>query len=263
MHSSLRTARRRSKASKTLIHQYCEPGANREQTKANLWFWSQWSHSDTTSEGAGDPNNAEADVFDPRQQLLHFVWQGENKVVPKSEHDAAWKWEGAEKYPDFQSLMDAVAAAADGDGDVNAQGAPLSPLRSFHPKATAYREHTTLFFAAMADNREATSTGRGHDPGQNEPEQGLKCFGTGNNDFLGRDDMIHKVQKFCSEAAAQGVQDKDSGSIMCKYNQDTRFEVDVSIDWPPGTDIKENMEAKCVKKMITITDSKLSSMSAG
>lgn len=50
---------------------------------------------------------------------------------------------------------------------------------------------------------------------------------------------------------------------MCKYNQDICFEVDVSIDWLLGIDIKENMEVKCVKKMIIIIDSKLFSMFVG
>lgn len=240
-------------------HRYCEPGANKEQTEAKVWFWSPYAHFNTPSEGAGDPNNAEAkDYVDPGQQLLDFVFPGQNKVATQSADQPPWDWEGADKYPDFQSLLNAIAASAP-SGDASTQDVvPFPLMRSFHPKATAYKEHATLFFAAMADNREATASGGGDDPGQgqNQPDQGLKCFGIDNTKFMGRDDMNDKLTKFCSEAAKQGVQDKDSGSIMRKYNGDNQWEVNISMDWPPGTDITQNMESKCVEKMTTIMDSK-------
>ncbi|RAK79429.1 uncharacterized protein BO72DRAFT_494290 [Aspergillus fijiensis CBS 313.89] len=80
-------------------HRFCEPGATKEQTEYIVWFWSQYSHFDTPSEG-----RAEDDV--------------EATIRP-----------------------------------------PFPVLRSFHPKGTAYAEHATALFAAIADNRAAIATG--------------------------------------------------------------------------------------------------------
>lgn len=102
------------------------------------------------------------------------------------------------------------------------------------------------------------SGGSGGGDGARKPDQGLKCSGIDNKKFMGRDDMADKIKKFCKEAADQGVQDKDSGSIMRKYNGDNSWEVDISMDWPSGTDIKEGMEEKCLDKMNNIMDSKSS-----
>lgn len=236
-------------------HRFCEPGATHDQTEAKVWFWTEYSDPNDPSEGDGP---ASAEAWDPAQKLLDFIFPDENIVMPADDSDKPmpWEWDGAkEKYPDFQSLLNALQTAGD---DVNAAGTPWPLFRSFHPKGTAYKEHARLLFGAIADHREATDGGGGGGGGggDNQPEQGLKCAGTGTNTFMGRDDMKDKLEKFCAEAAAQGVQDKDSGSIMRKYNGGARWEVDISMDWPPGTDIKQDMEAKCKDKMSTIMDSK-------
>lgn len=133
-------------------HRYCETGATKEQTEYKVWFWSQYAYFSTPSEGPGDPNDATAtDYADPAQQLLDFVFPGENKTTAQTSGAAPpWEWDGAEKYPDFQSLLTAISATAD---DTNPQTvAPLPLMRSFHPKGTAYGQHATTLFAAMADN---------------------------------------------------------------------------------------------------------------
>ncbi|RYO90591.1 hypothetical protein DL766_003822 [Monosporascus sp. MC13-8B] len=124
------------------------------------WFWSMYVHIDTPSEGPGDPNNPyPAGNLDPAQQLLDFVFPGENRNVAQTlEASPPWTWEGAEKFPGFQELLFAISKVED---DVNATVVPFNMLRSFHPKATAYMEHKTLLFAAMAKNRDPVTTGNG------------------------------------------------------------------------------------------------------
>ncbi|KAE8135882.1 SGNH hydrolase-type esterase domain-containing protein [Aspergillus pseudotamarii] len=143
-------------------HRFCEPGATKEQTESKVWFWSQYSKINTPSEGPGDPNAAAVTGYvDPAQELLDFVFPGQNKVIPTTQTadtSPPWEWDGAEKYADFDSLLRAISAAA-GD-DVEATVRPPFPvLRSFHPKGTPYTEHATALFAAMADNRAAVATG--------------------------------------------------------------------------------------------------------
>ncbi|KAI2615686.1 hypothetical protein GGR54DRAFT_264601 [Hypoxylon sp. NC1633] len=86
------------------------------------------------------------------------------------------------------------------------------------------------------------------------PPQGLHCAGSGANKFLSRDDLNDKIGKFCSDAAAQKVHDKDSGSITRIYNGGTRYEVHLGIDWPQDIDISDNMEADCKASMTQIMD---------
>lgn len=247
-------------------HRFCEPDTEDQYEKsAKIWFWSRFVDTGSPWEGPGDPGEHAAEqAIDPAQQILDFVFPGQNKDAKQLGDKAPWELEGAEKYPDFESLMKAMtAAAATAKDDAAAAGlnlVPLSITRSFHPKGTAYKEHADLLFAAMANNRPASTSGGGGGggnpgPGPKQPEQGLKCAGIANSNFIGRDDMADKIKKFCSEAAKQGVQDKDSGSTVRKYNGDSRWEVDLRMTWPSGTDITKEMEAKCLDRMNVIMDS--------
>jgi len=140
-------------------HRYCGVGANKEQTEYKVWFWSPYAHASMTSEGPGDPSDtgAATDYIDPAQQLLDFVFPGQNLVAPtQANNTPPWEWAGAEKYPDFQSLMDAIRAADDAGTEANA---PFQLMRSFHPKGTAYGEHSRAMFAAMAANRATVAAG--------------------------------------------------------------------------------------------------------
>ncbi|KAB8213185.1 Spherulation-specific family 4-domain-containing protein [Aspergillus novoparasiticus] len=142
-------------------HRYCEQGASEGQTEYSVWFWTAGSPINTASEGPGDPNNAAStDSVDLAQGLLDFIFPGQNKVIPTEQSASStppWEWDGAEKYPDLQSLLDGIRAAA-GDADPLA-AIPFNYMRSFHPKATAYAEHASALFAAIADNRGAVGTG--------------------------------------------------------------------------------------------------------
>ena len=88
---------------------------------------------------------------------------------------------------------------------------------------------------------------------------GRQCAGTDNTKFMARDDMNDKISQFCADAANQKTQDAHSGSTVRTYNSGTRYEVILSMDWPPGTDITANMENNCQKAMIDIMDGKFPS----
>jgi len=159
-------------------HRFCEPGASEKQTEYKVWFWSNWAHFNTPSEGPGDPNVADAatDDYDPSQQLLDFVFPGQNLIAAKPANNTPpWEWPGAAKYPDFQSLMAAISAAADENQSTGVAPVPFPLKRSFHPKATAYKEHARALFAAMADNR---ATGAAGNPNSTSTSSG-SLGGTG------------------------------------------------------------------------------------
>lgn len=134
---------------------------------------------------------------------------------------------------------------------------PITWIRMMHPKGSGYKQMSdavidkVLRFSASGVEDDTTT------PPVKEPKQGLKCFGIDTNTFIRRDDMNDKIGKFCAEAAHQKVQDKDSGSISRKYNAGTRFEVDISMDWPSGLDISKDMEKICKDRMGVIMDGKL------
>lgn len=157
-------------------------------------------------------------------------------------------------YKDFDSMTAALTKM--GEDDVQYQVLPITWIRVMHPKGSGY----TPMADAVIDNilQYGASGGDGNTGDTPPPPSGLTCTGTGNNKFMSRDDMNDKLGKFCTEAAAQKVQDKDSGSTARKYNEGTRYEVAVSMDWPSGQDITNNMEANCKQYMTSIMDSKLS-----
>ncbi|KAF7874800.1 hypothetical protein EAF04_001974 [Stromatinia cepivora] len=74
------------------------------------------------------------------------------------------------------------------------------------------------------------------------------------NYFMSLNDMNTTISKFCSEAALQHVQDKESGSIDRTYNQNSSLGVDIFMEWPSGIDITQNMEVNCINSMTQIMD---------
>lgn len=93
-------------------------------------------------------------------------------------------------------------------------------------------------------------------PAAPTPPQGRTCTGTGVNKFLSRGDMNDKISTFCADAAKQGSQDINSVSTVRKYNAGSRYEVILSMDWPSGLDITNNMEANCKQYMTSVMDGK-------
>ncbi|KAI1298001.1 SGNH hydrolase-type esterase domain-containing protein [Xylaria venustula] len=133
--------------------------------------------------------------------------------------------------------------------DAKYEKLPISWARIMHPKGSGYKQVSS---AVIDEVRKNSATGAGPtDPGY---PQGVYCTGTEVNKFLGRDDLSHKIARFCTDAAAQRDHDHNSGSIVRTYNAGTRYEVLLSIDWPQGLDISENMEANCLNNMTVIMD---------
>lgn len=154
-------------------------------------------------------------------------------------------------YKDYDSMTAALTRM--GQDDVKYQLLPITWIRVMHPKGSGY----TQMADAVIDNvlRYGPSAGDGSTVTPSTPN-GLKCTGTEKNKFIGRDDMNDKLRKFCTDATAQRVQDIGSGSTVRKYNEGTRYEVSISMDWPPGLDVTNNMKDNCIHYMTSIMDSK-------
>ncbi|KAI4858556.1 hypothetical protein F4820DRAFT_442238 [Hypoxylon rubiginosum] len=70
---------------------------------------------------------------------------------------------------------------------------------------------------------------------------------------MSADPLAGNIKAFCQTAVAQGVQDKDSGSVSRNYNPRTLDEVDISVDWPSGVKIPFD-EAECNKQLKATSD---------
>lgn len=155
--------------------------------------------------------------------------------------------------------VDSMTAALEklGQDDPKYQMLPITWIRVMHPKGSGY----TPMADAVIDNvlqfgaQGASPPAPTQAPSPPLPPQGTTCTGTGVNKFLSRDDLNDKIGTFCADAANQRVQDKDSGSTGRKYNSGSRYEVILSMTWPSGLDITNNMEANCVQYMTPIMDS--------
>ena len=152
--------------------------------------------------------------------------------------------------------VDSMTAALNKLGEVEEYSIlPITWLRMMHPKGFGY---TTMSDAVI--DKVLQYSPAGGDPGSGGPPPGpedLKCTGTDNTKFMGRDDLNDKIGKFCAEAAAQKQPDKDSASLVRKYNQGTRYEVILSMDFQPGRELTDKMEANCKTHMTRVMDSKL------
>ena len=82
----------------------------------------------------------------------------------------------------------------------------------------------------------------------------LTCNGVDTTKWMGRDALNNVIGTFCADAEAQGVQDKDSGSLQRNYNGGGPDEVGLSMDWPSGADFKPKKD-DCVGYMSTVMDS--------
>ncbi|KAF2840123.1 hypothetical protein M501DRAFT_1015201 [Patellaria atrata CBS 101060] len=85
------------------------------------------------------------------------------------------------------------------------------------------------------------------------PSPSLTCNGLSNNKYIAQADLAVDILDFCGQAAAQGVQDVDSGSIDRTYHQGTPSEVHVAIDWPSGSSWTPNQD-ECISWMNHVSD---------
>ncbi|KAI8630070.1 hypothetical protein F5Y19DRAFT_70377 [Xylariaceae sp. FL1651] len=86
-----------------------------------------------------------------------------------------------------------------------------------------------------------------------EPTNDLHCNGLGSKRYMSADTLAGNIKAFCQIAVAQGVQDKDSGSVFRNYNPRTLDEVDISVDWPSGVKIPFD-EPECNKQLKATSD---------
>lgn len=87
------------------------------------------------------------------------------------------------------------------------------------------------------------------------PDQGIKCASTDPNNmkWMDRDKMNDRIGEFCTDAAAQRVHDKDSGSTARDYDSGSNDSwVGISIDFPYDFVPTED---ECVRHLTNLMDS--------
>ena len=159
-------------------------------------------------------------------------------------------------YNDVDSMTAALTKLA--QDDVKYQILPITWIRVMHPKGSGYKPLSDAVIDAVLKYGAAGASGSGGGGSPGTQSAGLKCTtgANGNNKFLARDDLNNQIGTFCGVAAQQGVQDHNSGSIVRTYNQGQRYQVTLSMDWPSGQDITQNMKQNCIDGMTLIMDSK-------
>jgi hypothetical protein len=86
------------------------------------------------------------------------------------------------------------------------------------------------------------------------PVAKLTCTGIDNTKWMARDALRDAIDRFCVEAEAQGVQDKDSGSLTRNCNQGGPDQVTLSIDWPSGSTTFKPRKDECVGYITPVVD---------
>ena len=81
----------------------------------------------------------------------------------------------------------------------------------------------------------------------------LTCTGIDNTNWMGRDALKYGIDEFCSDATASGTPDKDTGSLVRKFNDGGPDQVTISIDWLSEL-FKPAMDS-CVTSLTTVMDS--------
>lgn len=237
---------------KFIGHRFCEQEDDPKYHKSPLDEKTWFIHYDSPYENPSSVTGfSSGSFFDQVNSILIPEKDGKSTEdqIKEVNGDLA---ELNDAYKDYDSMTAALTKMS--EDDIKYQVLPIAWIRIMHPKGSGYAPMAD----AIIDNllRHRPSGGDGGNGGTPSTPNGLKCTGTGNNKFIGRDDMNDKLGKFCADAAAQKVQDKDSGSTVRKYNEGARYEVIISMDWPSGQDITNHMEDNCKHYMTSIVDSK-------
>lgn len=154
-------------------------------------------------------------------------------------------------YKDTDSMTAALQKLA--QDDVKYQLLPITWIRMMHPKGFGY---TAMADAVIDEVLKFGAQGLGASATSQVPttSQSPTCAGDSANKFLGRDDLNNQIGTYCADAAKQGTQDPNSGALGRTYNQGTRYEVALSMEWPDDVDIKQDLEANCKQYMTSIMD---------
>lgn len=226
-------------------HRFCEveadPSYHTSPIDARTWF----IHYDSPYENPSSATGLSAgSFFDQVNSVL---------IPPKNGQSTADQIKAVDgdlakinpAYNDVDSMTTALTKLA--QEDVKYQVLPIVLIRVMHPKGSGYKPMSDAVIDAVLKYGAAGAQ-----------SEGLNCTtgAHGNNKFLARDDLNNQIGTFCGVAAQQGVQDHDSGSIVRTYNQGQRYEVTLSMDWPSGEDVTQNMKQNCINGMTRIMDSK-------
>ncbi|KAM7217368.1 SGNH hydrolase-type esterase domain containing protein [Rhypophila decipiens] len=187
-------------------HRFCEDGqTSQEMDHVNTWLWSHYSDTVTKDDPPlpsireRSPDARDTDFRQPWSRQVHagiyenvlldFVFPNQTSNGTLFDSGAPpWTWPGADRYPDFGSLMKAMQAteATVGDMELYSFAAQLSiggledlmkwggrqardvinyllPFhmsRSFHPKGKGYQVMKERMFAAILQNREIAHRNR-------------------------------------------------------------------------------------------------------
>ena len=232
-------------------HRFCEveqnPSYHSSPIEARTWF----IHYDTEYKNPASATGfANGSFFDQVDSIL---------IPPKNGQSTSDQIRAVNgnlsqinpAYTDTDSMTAALQKLA--QDDVKYQILPITWLRIMHPKGSGY----TAMADAVIDNvLKFGAQGLGASATSQVPttSQRPACAGDSANKFLGRDDLNNQIGTYCADAANQGTQDPNSGALGRTYNQGTRYEVALSMEWPDGVDIKQDLEANCKQYMTSIMD---------
>ena len=220
-------------------HRFCEDGINEpDQDNQNLWLWHYPYNkpSDNNAEGNGGSDyqsvidGANSQVFgDLSTADLSQKYDKGNAV-----NDA---WFNA---IDLNQIQGGADAAGFWDGEVGFRA------KLFHPQVSWHQWIQNAIIDQWKNDRDIDST--------QAPTPQLTCNGVDNTKWMGRDALNGVIPTFCQDAETQGVQDKDSASLVRSYNSGGPDAVTLSMDWPSGADFRPNKD-DCAGFMSTVMDS--------
>ena len=109
---------------------------------------------------------------------------------------------------------------------------PTGPLDTLAtPLATDEPSFVTGPVAVSTSSAAPSSSSAGASPTDLPPPQ---CNGLSSNKYIAEADLAGNIQDYCSQAAAQGKQDPNSGSLGRTFNKGTPEQIDITMTWPPG-----------------------------
>ncbi|KAK8876993.1 hypothetical protein PGQ11_001939 [Apiospora arundinis] len=244
-------------------HRFCEkendPAYHTKPIADRTWFIHYESpYTDDAAAAAAGKKKGDPSFFDQVDSKLIPPKDGKStKDRIKSVNGDLAKLHPA--YKDVDSMTKELNKLA--EKDPSAKTLPTTWIRMMHPKGFGYTEMSNAvidkvikYGAAGTNSKDGGGKGGGKDEPK-KPEQGRKCQGVKSGKFIGQDLMKAKIGEFCADAAKQKVHDKNSGSIMRKYNAGKPDEVHLSIDFPQGLDISKDLEKNCKTNMANIMDS--------
>ena len=238
-------------------HRFCEveadPSYHKSPIGARTWF----IHYDSPYENPSSVTGlSTGSYFDQVDSVLIPLKNGQSTAdqIKAVDGDLA-KINPADN--DVDSMTAALTKLA--QDDIQYQLLPITWIRMMHPKGSGYKPMSdAVIDAVLKYGATGADSGGGGGGSPGTQSAGLNCNtgANGNNKFLARDDLNNQIGTFCGVAAQQGVQDPNSGSIVRTYNQGQRYQVTLSMDWPSGQNITQNMEQNCIDSMTLIMDSK-------